>query len=653
MNNSFNIQSNRALIQREQTYVLDKKLLAIHSEDRDYTQFPNSNSFSLDIGEAMTNVQSVRLVSYAFPNNCFNISTSYQNTKFAYNYTRDFVFDTGSLDVKPSRSLDTINAHAVGTTNGGGDYRLGAFQQVLEQLFPGIIKPYYSPTLGPTTSTINGHLPDNGYFTTIATSSPALTAFENDWTTENQRGMVYTTFLSSAAQEPSPNFGRLGLSPNVEVFYEETGTLNWISINQQLPYNNGTPPPPLPSSWHANILGWTSTAPVPEASWTGRFKIRFKIENKIITLPEGAYSPNDLTASIQNKMNEQIMSYANSIGHQFVNNDLVSLNDRNLLCRMVRKTSATANVEYTGPYTQQQSPWNILANALPKSFQPIVVRYDSLTNNLLLACDQGSIELVANLEIKYDFEKKKCSPNKYMFGQYTKWGLPYYMGFNKEIYNSFDINIDTDILLNDSSSTGNQPLDLNNLPITNVFLSNLGGLIFYTNSNNNWIEPFGVGEIVFYNQSNPGLPTTATTRPSINRTVSVLSSPNNVSLMGEDCIYMEMEKFNNTNEIYPFSERTNTMYNCDYGHKSDSAFAIIPLTQTPFGSELGNRTSITTNVFMSEPPIKNINRLQFKFRYHDGRLVDFKNLPFSFVLEFNMIKDEQARNKVIRVPHLF
>ena len=52
-------------------------------------------------------------------------------------------------------------------------------------------------------------------------------------------------------------------------------------------------------------------------------------------------------------------------------------------------------------------------------------------------------------------------------------------------------------------------------------------------------------------------------------------------------------------------------------HKSDSAFAIIPLTQTPYGTELGNRTSMNTNVFMSEPPIKNINRLEFKFRYHD------------------------------------
>ena len=653
MNNSFNIQSNRALIPRDQTYVLDKKLLAVHSEDRDYTQFPNSNNFSLDIGEAMTNVQSVRLVSYAFPNNCYNISTSYQNTKMAYNYYRDFVFDTTSVDVKPTRSMDDVAAYTSGPTGGGGDYRLGAFQQVLEQLFPGIIKPYYSPTIGGTGSGLNGHVPDNGYFTSIVTAS-GDTAFERDWTVENQRGMIYTSFLSSASQEPVPNFGRLGISPNVDIFYEETGG-SWISIKDQLPYSNGNPPPSLPTAWHTNMLGWTTTAPVPEATWTGRFKLRFKVENKIITLPEGAYSPNDLAASIMNKMNEQIMSYANSIGHQFVNNELIGISDRNLLMRMVNKASATANIEYKGPYTQSNSPWHIQSSNLPKAFKPIVARYDSLTNNLLLACDQGHIELVANLEIKYDFEKEKCSPNKYMFSQYTKWGLPYYMGFNKEIYYSFDINIDEDIFLNDSSASGNQPLDLNKEPISNVFLSNLGGLIFYTNTNNNWIEPGGVGVIAFYNQANPGLPVSSTTGlgQSLNRTVSVLSSPNNVSLMGEDCIYMEMEKYNNTNEIYPFSERTNTMYNCDYGHNSDSAFAIIPLTQTPFGTELGNRTSINTNVFMSEPPIKNVNRLQFKFRYHDGRLVDFKNLSFSFVLEFNMIRDEQARNKIIRVPHLY
>ena len=59
--------------------------------------------------------------------------------------------------------------------------------------------------------------------------------------------------------------------------------------------------------------------------------------------------------------------------------------------------------------------------------------------------------------------------------------------------------------------------------------------------------------IYFYLQAlpNPAL-TTVGLGQSPNRTISILSSPNNVSLMGEDCIYMEMEKFNNTNEIYPF-----------------------------------------------------------------------------------------------------
>ena len=43
--------------------------------------------------------------------------------------------------------------------------------------------------------------------------------------------------------------------------------------------------PSAPASWHTNMLGWISTNPVPEVPWTGRFKIRFKVENKIITFP--------------------------------------------------------------------------------------------------------------------------------------------------------------------------------------------------------------------------------------------------------------------------------------------------------------------------------------------------------------------------------
>ena len=642
MDNTFNIHSNHPMINRQQTYVLEKKNLAIHSEDRDFTQFPNSNHFSIDIGEAMTNVESVRLVSYAFPNNCYNISTSYQNTKLCYSYLREYIFDASQVPIGPP-TISPDDPQAGGTPNGitpasgGADFRLGMFQCVLEQLFPGIIRPFRSNGGGAQV------FPNPAYFT-----GGAGAPINTDWN-NNERGMIYTTDIT--AGPPSPNFGVLGLPDTVDVFYENNAR-QWISIKGFLPFRNTS----VSTTWPDYIDEWQRDGPVPENDWTGKFKICFDLENRIITVPEGAYSPNDLAAVIQNKLNEQIESYANALGHQFVANGGNPNNtDVNRLGRTRRPANPTAGLPsaFTVPYYATNSPWY---NIAIRNFKPIVVFYNSTTNCMEMGCSEGTLTLEANREIPYSFER--CSPNKFMFSQYTKWGLPYYMGFNKQQYNTFDINLDTDIILRDegdgipTNSNGSLdfPRDVSGNPITNIFLSGLNGLILYTDSGNTWIQPSGKGTITFYQQ---GAVDPNPTYSNNNRTVSILSSPNNVSLMGEDSIYMEMEKFNNINEIYPFSERTNTMYNCDYGHKSDSAFAIIPLTQTPFGTELGNRTSMNTNVFISEPPIKNINRLEFKFRYHDGRLVDFKNLPFSFVLEFNMLREEQARNKIIRVPHLY
>ena len=36
---------SKPIINREQNYVLDRKLVSIHSEDRDITKWPNSNTF--------------------------------------------------------------------------------------------------------------------------------------------------------------------------------------------------------------------------------------------------------------------------------------------------------------------------------------------------------------------------------------------------------------------------------------------------------------------------------------------------------------------------------------------------------------------------------------------------------------------------------
>ena len=108
---------------------------------------------------------------------------------------------------------------------------------------------------------------------------------------------------------------------------------------------------------------------------------------------------------------------------------------------------------------------------------------------------------------------------------------------------------------------------------------------------------------------------------------------------------MEIDRYNIIDEIYPYSERTGHLYNNDLGHRVNGSFAKIPLTHIPFGQEMGSRNNFVLNVFHSDPPIQRIDRLKFTFRFHDGRLVDFKNLPFSFTLEFNMLKDEQTRER--------
>ena len=135
--------------------------------------------------------------------------------------------------------------------------------------------------------------------------------------------------------------------------------------------------------------------------------------------------------------------------------------------------------------------------------------------------------------------------------------------------------------------------------------------------------------------------------------VCSLEAPCNLDVFGEDAIYMEMDRFNTIDEIYPYSERTGHLYNNDLGHRVNGSFAKIPITSTPFVKETGSRNTFPLNVFHSEPPVQKIERLRFKFRYHDGRLVDFKCLPFSFTLELNMLRDEQERRKAVRVPHLY
>ena len=78
------VNQNHPLIPRQQTYVLDRKLISFHSVDRDIKQWPFGNHFEITLPTPLENIQSMRLVNISLPSNQYVFSNEYQNTKLQF-----------------------------------------------------------------------------------------------------------------------------------------------------------------------------------------------------------------------------------------------------------------------------------------------------------------------------------------------------------------------------------------------------------------------------------------------------------------------------------------------------------------------------------------------------------------------------------------
>jgi len=71
---SFNTSTNHPIIPNSQEYLYFKKYVSIHSDDRDYTKYPQSSKFEIELPEDYTNVVSVKLSDWKFPFDYSNFS---------------------------------------------------------------------------------------------------------------------------------------------------------------------------------------------------------------------------------------------------------------------------------------------------------------------------------------------------------------------------------------------------------------------------------------------------------------------------------------------------------------------------------------------------------------------------------------------------
>jgi hypothetical protein len=431
----FNVNTSRPLIPRQQSYVLNRELVTVHSEDRDIKKWKNPNHFEVELPKIMENVESMRLIDCTLPSCHRTFTNDYQNTKMSF----------------------------------------------------------------------------------------TLTVSEND--------------------------------PIYDVF---------SSVNKD-PFT--------------------------------------------ITIQEGFYCPNEMAREIENKMNEII-------------------------------TDHLVNRGELAPYTYFK------------------VYYDKVGLRYWFGNEIHKFSLLFNK--KEEYKIIKCRQPE-MWEKYVKWGLPFYLGFKKEIYYGMPF------------------IDSNNKPKAISFS--------YLGSNATWMEPKITtteidsypsssdssnsptdisisGDSLLMSSQKPALDGTQagisqvthdaeTQNISVTNPVFFVNAPNSPDLIGEKVIYMEIKKYNNYNEIMPYSENTNSLMHNDYSGRVNSCFAKIPITSLPLGEYSESRNGFLNNVKSFDVPEEKISKLLVTFRFHDGRLVEFENGSLNFTVAFNCLKNEIQKTYVVRVPNAY
>jgi hypothetical protein len=228
------------------------------------------------------------------------------------------------------------------------------------------------------------------------------------------------------------------------------------------------------------------------------------------------------------------------------------------------------------------------------------VYYDNVGNSLYFGNLEDEFTFEFSRQINYTLAQ--CD-QPIIFDRCIQWGLPWHLGFTQINYTSVGLlksNGDSDIIF---------------------YYKN------YDSSNYVWL-PAG------------------TITPSY-----FIKAPSSLKITGDIAIYLEIEKYNYMDELLPYTIGGSSKN--DYGGKVNSAFVKIPIT-----SKTQNYTYDGTNFFINNsgffiPPIDKLSRFKFKFRYHDGRLVNFKDEPFTFSIEINQIRNDMDRDYSVKTPVIY
>lgn len=95
----FNTFTNHPLIPNSQEYMVIRKYVSIHSEDRDVLKYPNSAEFEIELPQDYVNVLAIRLESWSFPSNYSTFSQLNKNITMSFQITNTTPPTVGYYDL--------------------------------------------------------------------------------------------------------------------------------------------------------------------------------------------------------------------------------------------------------------------------------------------------------------------------------------------------------------------------------------------------------------------------------------------------------------------------------------------------------------------------------------------------------------------------
>lgn len=296
-----------------------------------------------------------------------------------------------------------------------------------------------------------------------------------------------------------------------------------------------------------------------------------------IKIEEGFYNPTQLSNELQNKFNEAV-------------SNVIEL------------------------YLIKNYPLSVADFIDGEGYKRFVIVYNNVTQKMWFGNKAETFELlneVIFLENAKVNEKLLCKKNQ--VPDFSNWGLPGNLGLSR------------------CNISSQKPLDVNEecVLISNSYKVCKNYIRFYygdtiTNGDNGiWLTP--------PNEFDNIPPFTSILKGAI---VQYIECPYKINIFGPSYIYMEIFKYNCIDETQPYNISKFTMTTNETNGIVNSAFAKIPVVSTPL-SQYYDGPCNSYKFF--DPPVERIRRMRFRFRYHNGELVNFGVFEYSFTLEFTTL----------------